>query len=88
MAKSSFINWENAPIKKEGFIAIFIFMSGLIGEGFYFYNRFITLESDMIEANEKIQELLSKRLQSGFFKIPSLLYCKFPLTEYSLRINA
>ena len=36
MSKASFINWENAPIKKEGFIAIFIFMSGLIGEGVYF----------------------------------------------------
>ena len=41
MSKDSFINWDKAPVKKEGFIAIFIFMSGLIGEGFYFYNRFI-----------------------------------------------
>ena len=55
MAKDSFINWENAPVKKEGFIAIFIFMSGLIGEGVYFYNRFITLETDMIQANTKIE---------------------------------
>ena len=62
MSKASFINWENAPIKKEGFIAIFIFMSGLIGEGVYFYNRFITLETDMLEANNKIQELLSKHI--------------------------
>ena len=51
MAKSSFINWENAPIKKEGFIAIFIFMSGLIGEGFYFYNRFITFHRYSINKN-------------------------------------
>ena len=62
MSKTSFINWENAPIKKEGFIAIFIFMSGLIGEGVYFYNRFITLETDMLEANNKIEELLSKHI--------------------------
>ena len=54
MPKTSFINWENAPIGKEGFIAIFIFMTGLIGEGVYFYNRFITLETDMLEANNKI----------------------------------
>ena len=63
MSKNSFINWENAPIKKEGFIAIFIFMSGLIGEGVYFYNRFIVLESNMIEANTKIEELLSKHIE-------------------------
>ena len=35
MSKSSFINWENAPVSKEGFVALFIFMSGLVGEGFY-----------------------------------------------------
>ena len=46
-SKDSFINWDKAPIGKEGFIAIFIFMSGLIGEGVYFYNRFITLETYM-----------------------------------------
>ena len=63
MSKSSFINWENAPVKKEGFIAIFIFMSGLIGEGVYFYNRFVTLETNMLEANTKIEELLSKHIQ-------------------------
>ena len=63
MSKDSFINWDKAPVKKEGFIAIFIFMSGLIGEGFYFYNRFIELETNMIEANEKIEELLSKHIQ-------------------------
>ena len=62
MSKTSFINWENAPIKKEGFIAIFIFMSGLIGEGVYFYNRFLTLEEDMIQANKAIEELLSKHI--------------------------
>tara|TARA_R110002020_G_scaffold47896_2_gene136789 strand:- start:12324 stop:12617 length:294 start_codon:yes stop_codon:yes gene_type:complete len=61
-SKDSFINWDKAPIKKEGFIAIFIFLSGLIGEGVYFYNRFITLETDMLEANNKIQELLSKHI--------------------------
>ena len=64
MAKSSFVNWENAPISKEGFIALFIFMSGLIGEGFYFYNRFIELETNMLEANNKIEELLSKHIEN------------------------
>ena len=63
MGKDSFIIWDNAPVKKEGFIAIFIFMSGLIGEGVYFYNRFITLETNMLEANTKIEELLSKHIQ-------------------------
>ena len=64
MSKSSFINWENAPVGKEGFIALFIFMSGLVGEGFYFYNRFIELESSMLEANNKIEELLSKHIEN------------------------
>jgi len=64
MAKSSFVNWENAPISKEGFIALFIFMSGLVGEGFYFYNRFIELETNMLEANNKIEELLSKHIEN------------------------
>ena len=64
MAKSSFINWENAPVGKEGFIALFIFMSGLVGEGFYFYNRFIELESNMLEASNKIEELLSKHIEN------------------------
>ena len=72
MAKTSFINWENAPIKKEGFIAIFIFMSWLIGEGFYFYNRFIELETDMLEANTKIEELLSKHIQDEEQEIAKL----------------
>ena len=63
MSKTSFINWENAPIKKEGLIAIFIFMSGLVGEGLYFYNRFITLETNMLEANSKIEDLLSKHIE-------------------------
>ncbi len=64
MAKSSFINWENAPIGKEAIIALFIFMSGLVGEGFYFYNRFIELESNMLEASNKIEELLSKHIEN------------------------
>lgn len=64
MSKTSFINWENAPIKKEGIIAILIFVSGLVGEGIYFYNRFITLETNMIEANQKIEELLSKHIEN------------------------
>ena len=64
MAKSSFVNWENAPISKEGFIALFIFMSGLVGEGFYFYNRFLELETNMLEANNKIEELLSKHIEN------------------------
>ena len=64
MSKSSFINWENAPVSKEGFVALFIFMSGLVGEGFYFYNRFIELESSMLEANNKIEELLSKHIEN------------------------
>ena len=64
MSKSSFINWENAPVSKEGFVALFIFMSGLVGEGFYFYNRFIELESNMLEASNKIEELLSKHIEN------------------------
>ena len=64
MSKSSFINWENAPISKEALIALFIFISGLVGEGFYFYNRFIELESDMLEANTQIEELLSKHIEN------------------------
>ena len=64
MSKSSFINWENAPIGKEAFIALFIFMSGLVGEGLYFYNRFIELETNMLEANDKIEELLSKHIEN------------------------
>ena len=62
--KSSFINWDNAPLGKEALIALFIFMSGLIGEGIYFYNRFLSLENNMLEANEKIEELLSKHIQN------------------------
>ena len=64
MSKSSFINWENAPIGKEALIALFIFISGLVVEGFYFYNRFIELESDMLEANIQIEELLSKHIEN------------------------
>ena len=64
MSKSSFVNWENAPIGKEAIIALFVFVSGLVGEGVYFYNRFITLETDMLEANNKIEELLSKHIQN------------------------
>jgi len=63
MSKTSFINWENAPIKKEGIIAILIFASGLVGEGVYFYNRFIMLETNMVEANQKIEELLSRHIE-------------------------
>ena len=72
MSKTSFINWENAPIGKEGFIAIFIFMSGLIGEGLYFYNRFLTLETNMLEANSKIEELLSKHIENEAQEISKL----------------
>ena len=64
MAKSSFINWENAPIGKEAIIALFVFVSGLVGEGVYFYNRFLTLETNMLEANNKIEELLSKHIEN------------------------
>ena len=64
MSKNSFINWENAPIGKEALIALFIFISGLVGEGFYFYNRFIELESDMLDANTQIEELLSKHIEN------------------------
>jgi len=64
VSKSSFVNWENAPIGKEAIIALFIFMSGLVGEGFYFYNRFIELESNMLEASNKIEELLSKHIEN------------------------
>ncbi len=72
MAKSSFVNWENAPISKEGFIALFIFMSGLVGEGFYFYNRFLELENNMLEANTKIEELLSKHIENEEQEIAKL----------------
>ena len=72
MAKSSFVNWENAPIGKEAFIALFIFMSGLIGEGFYFYNRFLELEINMLEANNKIEELLSKHIENEEQEISKL----------------
>ena len=72
MSKSSFINWENAPIGKEGFISIFIFMSGLIGEGLYYYNRFLTLETNMLEANSKIEELLSKHIENEAQEISKL----------------
>ena len=65
MQKSeSFINWDKAPLSKEALIALFIFMSGLVGEGIYFYNRFLSLENNMLEANEKIEELLSKHIQN------------------------
>ena len=72
MTQKSFINWQNAPIGKEGFIAIFIFMSGLIGEGLYFYNRFLTLETNMLEANSKIEELLSKHIENEAQEISKL----------------
>tara|TARA_R110000824_G_scaffold11938_4_gene52556 strand:- start:7147 stop:7446 length:300 start_codon:yes stop_codon:yes gene_type:complete len=62
--KSSFINWDNAPLGKEALIALIIFMSGLVGEGVYFYNRFLSLENSMLKANEKIEELLSKHIQN------------------------
>lgn len=64
MAKSSFINWDNAPIGKEVFIALFVFISGLVGEGFYFYNRFLELEKSMVDANDKIENLLSKHIEN------------------------
>ena len=64
MAKGSFVNWDNAPIGKEAFIGLIIFISGLVGEGFYFYNRFLGLENDMIEANDKIENLLSKHIET------------------------
>ena len=65
MQKSeSFINWDKAPLGKEALIALFLFMSGLVGEGIYFYNRFLSLENNMLEANEKIEELLSKHIQN------------------------
>ena len=72
MSKSSFVNWENAPIGKEAFIALFIFMSGLVGEGFYFYNRFLELETNMLEANNKIEELLSKHIKNEEQEIAKL----------------
>ena len=71
MSKSSFINWENAPVGKEGFIALFVFMSGLVGEGFY-YNRFLELETNMLEANNKIEELLSKHIENEEQEIAKL----------------
>jgi hypothetical protein len=64
MAKSSFINWDNAPIGKEALIALFIFISGFVGEGFYFYNRFLELEKSMMDANDKIENLLSKHIET------------------------
>ena len=72
MAKTSFVNWENAPIGKEAFIALFIFISGLVGEGLYFYNRFLTLETNMLEANSKIEELLSKHIENEAQEISKL----------------
>ena len=72
MSKSSFINWENAPVGKEGFNALFVFMSGLVGEGFYFYNRFLELETNMLEANNKIEELLSKHIENEEQEIAKL----------------
>ena len=72
MAKTSFVNWENAPIGKEAFIALFIFISGLVGEGLYFYNRFLTLETNMLEANSKIEELLSKHIENEEQEIAKL----------------
>ena len=64
MTQKSFINWKNAPIGKEGFVALFIFVSGLVAEGVYFYNRFLTLETTVLEANGKIEELLSKHIEN------------------------
>ena len=62
MSNNSFINWSNAPISKEAFIGVVVFISGLIGEGFYFYNRFLELEKSMLSANDQIGELLSKHI--------------------------
>ena len=64
MSKNSFISWENAPISKEAFVALFIFISGLVGEGFYIYNRFLEIEKNMLEANTQIEELLSKHIEN------------------------
>ncbi len=72
MSKNSFINWENAPFSKEGFMAIFVFIGGLVGEGIYFYNRFITLEADMLDANTKIENLLSKHIEEEEEEIAKL----------------
>ena len=43
---------------------LFIFVSGLVAEGVYFYNRFLTLETTVLEANGKIEELLSKHIEN------------------------
>ena len=57
MPKTSFINWENAPIKKEGFIAIFIFMSGLIGNKIQelLSKHIINEEQEMSKLQERVK---------------------------------
>ena len=85
MSKSSFVNWENAPIGKEAIIALFVFVSGLVGEGVYFYTRFLDLEKDMLGANTQIEELLSKHIANEEQEISKLVErVKFYEKEFNI----